>query len=329
MIVSNDSIMDKPPYQINKKILDYISEISRALGKLEGLHLIESSPQLRKNNRIKTIHGSVAIEGNELGLEKVTAMLDGKKVLGPNKEILEVKNTIELYKKIESFNYKSQKSLLSAHKILMTRLIKDPGKYRSCNVGVLAGSKVAHMAPQAKFVDQLMTQLFEYLKIHEEHLLIASCVFHYELEFIHPFSDGNGRMGRFWQTLILKSFNKNFEYIPVESIIHQEQKKYYDVLLQCDKTGDSTKFIEFMLSAILKAIEEIFLDAKPINLDDKDRIEIARNQLQGKEFSRKDYINLFKNISTATANRDLKLAVEKKIFKKIGDKRTTKYIIKS
>lgn len=325
MIVSNDTIMKKPPYHINKKILDLLSEISRSLGKLESLHLIDSDLKLRKKNRIKTIHGSVAIEGNELSLEQITDIIEGKRVLGKKKEILEVQNTIKLYQDIKKFNYKKEKSFLQGHQVLMKDLLEDSGKYRSSNVGVLAGAKVIHVAPQAKFVNKLMSDLFDYTKNDDEHLLIKSCVFHYELEFIHPFSDGNGRMGRFWQSLILLEFNKIFEFIPVESIVFKKQKQYYKVLNKCDKKGDSTEFIEFLLSAILDAILENLRESKPVKLSSSDRIEIARNELQKQSFSRKDYIKLFNNISTATANRDLKSAVEKNIFKKTGDKRTSLY----
>lgn len=316
----------KPPYKITTKIINLLSNISILVGKYEGLMAPKPSPQLRKQNKIKTIHGTLAIEGNTLDIDQITDLLDNKKIIGPKKDILEVKNAVKAYDCINSYNYQSTKSLLKAHKLLMTGLVDQPGIFRKKNVGILKGEKVAHVAPQPKMLPKLIDNLFSYLKYDkEENLIIKSCVFHYELEFIHPFVDGNGRIGRLWQSTILYKFNNLFEYIPIESLIKENQQAYYNALGTADKEGESTVFIEFMLEIILKALEEFLnsLILKPLSTTD--RIEIAQKKFGSKDFSRKDYMGIFPTISPATASRDLKYCTEHKILEKTGDKRVTKY----
>lgn len=295
------------------------------LGELDGLKISRPEVSLRKSNKIQTIQASLAIEGNTLSIDQVTDLVDGVAVLGPEKDILEVKNAIEVYNHILDFNYASKTDFKKAHKILMKRLQKDAGSYRKTNVGVFAGSRVAHVAPQPKRVEALMDALFDFLKQKDDiSLLIKSCVFHYELEFIHPFSDGNGRMGRLWQHLILSAFHEVFRYVAIESLIKERQKNYYFALAQCDSKGDSTDFIEFCLQLIEEALSSY---AKNITYQPKTphaRLELAREKFTGM-FSRQEYAALFKTISTATASRDLKLGVEEGFLVKVGDKRMTKY----
>lgn len=314
-----------PPYKITKKSISLIADISILLGKLEGLISIVPSPQLRKQNKIRTIHGTLAIEGNTLSIEQITAIIDNKKILGPKKDILEVNNALKAYEGLDKYNPNSLDSLCKAHKIFMNGLVADAGKTRSTNVGILKGNKVSHVAPQPKMLPRLLDNLFTYLKKKSEHSLIKSSVFHYEFEFIHPFSDGNGRLGRFWQTLILYDYNPIFQYIPIESLIKENQRDYYLALENSDKQGESGKFIEFMLRIIYKSLSRHYSEFKPEPEDTEHRINKAREHFKNKKFTRKDYIFLFKNISTATASRDLKHCVASNLVEKIGDKRTTVY----
>jgi Fic family protein len=314
-----------PPYQITPVILKLIVSISEKLGQINAKFLDKPSPKLRKENRIKTIHSSLSIEGNTLTEEQITALLENKRIIGPKEEVNEVLNAIKAYNHLNKFNPHSYKSFLKAHEILMKGLETDNGKYRKKGVGIMAGDRLAHLAPPAENVPHLMNDLFLYLKTSKEITLIKSCVFHYEMEFIHPFIDGNGRMGRMWQTLILMREYPVFEFIPFENLIHKSQRKYYLALSQSDKSGNSTPFIEYMLQVIDDSLNTT-LDVKSHILNTEDRLTYF-SQLNQTEFSRKDYMNIFKEISSATASRDLKKGVEIRLFKKQGDKTKTIYRI--
>jgi Fic family protein len=316
----------KPPYDITPKILKLISSISEKIGEVNANYLSRQSPQLRKQNRIKTIHSSLQIEGNTLTEEQITALIENKRVVGPQKDILEVLNAIKVYEKLDKYDFLSEKSFLKAHQVLMTGLISDAGKYRKQGVGIVKGTKLEHVAPPYKNVPYLMKDLFKYLKDSDELTLIRSCVFHYEMEFIHPFLDGNGRMGRLWQTLILMSEYPIFEFLPFETLISKTQKEYYKSLAMSDKLGKSTSFIEYMLRVIDQSLESILTYNNRI-LKDTDRLEHFIS-LGIQSFTRKDYMNVFKNLSSATASRDLKKGVELKMFKSIGNKNKTEYIFK-
>ena len=314
----------KPPYSITPVILSLISTISEKLGAINANHLQAPRTELRKANQIKTIHSTLEIEGNTLSIEQVTAVIENKRVIAPQKDILEVKNAIKVYDAFQSFNALSLPSFLKAHALLMQGLIMKPGKFRSAGAGIVKGSKLTHLAPKANMVKALMNDLFSYLKNDKDLLLIKSCVFHYELEFIHPFVDGNGRMGRLWQSVILKELNPIFAFLPVETIIKQKQAEYYKVLEKSDKSGNSTLFIEFILAAIDEALSmQVNQRRAPVTAEE--RIKIFREQFGKNEFSRKDYLEYFKEISAPTASRDLKSAVEQKIIKRRGDKRTAVY----
>jgi Fic family protein len=325
LIVSNDSITVTPPYKITPAILNYIASISEKIGEINANYLNRPSPQLRKQNKIKTIHSSLKIEGNTLSEEQITALIENKRVVGPQKDVKEVMNAITIYNNLEGLKSTDEKSFLKAHKILLSNLIEDSGKYRKQGVGIVKGSKVEHLPPPALNVPFLMKDLFDYLKNTDEIELIKSCVFHYEMEFIHPFLDGNGRMGRLWQTLILMEKYPVFEYLPFETLISKNQEKYYKALSESDKLGKSTTFIEYMLGIIDSSIAEL-LNFNTRTLSQKERLEyfIALNKT---EFTRKNYMDVFKDISSATASRDLKNGTEKGLFNKIGEKNKTKYIL--
>ena len=315
----------KPPYQITHSILTRTASISEKIGAIKSYFLEKPSPLLRKQNKIKTIHSSLKIEGNTLTQEQVTAIIENKRVIGPQKDIKEVLNAVKVYDQLALFDPISSKSFLSAHKLLLDGLIENPGKYRNQNVGIFQGSKVAHIAPPPGNVPLLMKDLFSYLKNKDEMTLIKSCVFHYETEFIHPFLDGNGRMGRLWQTVILMKEYPVFEYLPFETLISHTQKEYYDVLSKCDNKGDSTEFIEYMLNIIDSSLSEL-LGSNNRLVTDIERIDYFIS-LGNSEFSRKDYMNVFRNLSSATASRDLKKGMELNLFTRIGDKNKTRYIV--
>ena len=268
--------MYKPPFEITSKIIELISNISEKIGEITSIQNSSYHIQLRKENRIKTIHSSLAIENNSLSLEQITAIIDGKRILGNPNEIKEVKNSVQAYDLLLSLNPYSEKDLLKAHKLMMQDLVDRNGKYRTDGVGIFDGEKVVHLAPPAKRVPELMFDLFEWLKTSDVHPLIKSCVFHYEFEFIHPFQDGNGRMGRLWQTAILKEWKEVFAWLPVETLIKENQKEYYKVLAVSDSVANSTKFIEFMLSIILNTINEIIETERKVTV--KVTLKVTVNQ---------------------------------------------------
>lgn len=313
----------KPPYEITTIILKFITSISEKIGEVNAKYLIKTNPTLRKQNQIKTIHSSLSIEGNTLTEEQITAIIENKRVVGPEKDIIEVLNALEVYKNINKLKPYKEKDFLNAHQLLLNKLIEKPGKYRTQGVGIVKGSKIEHVAPPFENVPYLMKDLFEYLNDKSELTLIKSCVFHYEMEFIHPFLDGNGRMGRLWQTLILMQDYPIFEFLPFETLISKNQDEYYKALSQSDKEGKSTKFIEYMLKIIDNSLAEL-LENSSKKLSEEDRIVIYLEQ-SNIDFSRKDYMNYFKDISSATASRDLKNAVENNLIVKSGDKKTTTY----
>ncbi len=246
-----------PPFKITEKMTILIGEISEEIGRISVLHGKNGNLHLRRENRIKTIHSSLAIEHNSLSLEQVTAILDGKRVLGNPNEIKEVKNAYEAYELLTKLNPFSVKDLLNAHRLMMDELIKENGKFRTEGVGVFAGKKVVHVAPPAYLVPKHMDNLIWWYETSSVHPLIKSAVFHYEFEFIHPFADGNGRMGRIWHTLLLGKWKKIFFWLPIEELIKEKQEEYYSTLALADKQGNSTVFVEFMLGIIKESLMEL------------------------------------------------------------------------
>lgn len=298
--------MKNPPFTYTNEIVDYISRISSLLGQAKTTGLEVPGPTLRKSNKIKTVAATLAIEGNTLSEEQITAILEGKKVAGGPKEILEVENAIALYERLDQFDYTDVGDFLRAHGVLMKDLVDRPGHFRDSNVGVLKSGKVTHAAPQAKCVPRLISQHFDWLKKAEDvHAIIRSCVCHYELEFIHPFMDGNGRMGRFWQSLILGKYNPIFRHLPVESVVKTKQSAYYHALERSDQLGESTPFIALSLSTILSALDELIKNAPATANPRQYRRDVAKAKFRTTEFSRKEYLQAVGSISSATASRDL------------------------
>ena len=244
-----------PPFTITAEILNLVAEISEQIGELNASALV-SSPQLRKQNRIKTITGTLAIEGNTLGEEQITAIVDGKAVLGSARELAEVKGAIAAYDALPSLQPANSQDLLAAHALLMADILSTPGTFRNQAVGIHKSGKIHHVAPPAHKVSGLMGELMQWLSSAQDHPLITSSVFHYEFEFIHPFSDGNGRMGRLWQSLILSQWQPLFLSLPLESVIKEHQTQYYQALEQADEQANSTPFIQFMLTAIGQTLRQ-------------------------------------------------------------------------
>lgn len=250
-----------PPYDITEEMLELTSEIMEDLGKLSNINDLDKLPRLRRVNRIKSIQSSLAIENNTLSLEQVTDVIDGKRVLGPQDDIIAVKNAFAVYKTIPDFDPFSLKDLKKAHGVMMEYLIDNAGHFRTGQVGVInEKEKVIHVAPPHDLVESLMEQLFDWLHTSKAQMLIRSSVFHYEFEFIHPFSDGNGRTGRLWQTALLASWKPIFEWIPIENIIKNNQEEYYQAIRLSTAEGKSNKFILFMLKVIKTALREIVKD---------------------------------------------------------------------
>lgn len=245
----------QPPFTITREILNLVADISQQVGRLDASAL-NASPQLRKQNRIKTITGTLAIEGNTLTEAQITAIVDGKPVLGSVRELAEVKGTIAAYDAMPTFKPHNISNLLAAHGLMMSDILVNAGRFRDKAVGIQKGKVVHHIAPPAHQVSGLMAELTRWLQQTKEHPLISSSVFHYEFEFIHPFSDGNGRMGRLWQTLILSQWHPLFLSLPLESVIKDNQQQYYQALEQADQQANSTPFIHFMLSVIAQTLAQ-------------------------------------------------------------------------
>ena len=252
-----------PPYTLTDEMFDLVSQIMENLGKLNSVDDLEKLPRLRRINRIKSIHSSLAIENNTLSIEQVSDVINGKKVLGPQKDIIEVHNAFNAYEEVSKIDPYSIKDLLKIHSIMTNGLVKESGMFRFGQVGVYdQDGNVIHIAPPANIVPSLIKQLFDWVKSTNINMLIKSSIFHYEFEFIHPFNDGNGRTGRLCQTVMLASWKPIFEWIPIESIIKDNQDEYYKAIVVSTEQGESTAFITFMLKAINTAINNIIIDSK-------------------------------------------------------------------
>ena len=273
----------KPPFTITNEILAYVSSISEKIGRITATSNLESKPHLRKNNKIKSIHSSLKIEANSLSLGQVRDVINGKAVLGEQKEIQEVKNAYAAYEKVSEINPYSIKNLKKLHGIMTKYVVEESGDFRKGEEGVFNGDVCIFMAPPARLVPQLMNNLFAWMEESQDsvHPLILSSVFHYEFVFIHPFSDGNGRMARLWHTAILSKWKPVFEYIPIESQIEKFQEKYYDAIAKCHIEGESTIFIEFMLSQIDRVLDDISIQ---ISEDNEQLSEYIKRLLEVMEY---------------------------------------------
>ena len=298
----------KPPFAITNSILDKIAQIGELVGQVNAVAGLTTNPVLRRTNRIRTIYSSLAIEQNTLSLEQVTAVLSGKRVIAPPKDIAEVKNAYEIYEMMDSLNPYSVDDLLNAHAVLTRGLTEESGCFRSGPVGVVdKQGNILHFGTLPDYAPGLTMELLDWIKASDIHMLIKSCVFHYELEVIHPFADGNGRIGRLWHTLLLKQWKPMFAWLPVESIIHDRQDEYYAAINRSNYEGESTAFIEFMLSAVQEALTEAVQTAgatKTMTTDQLRWYKIEQFLKKNGTITNADVRQLF-NVSSATANRIL------------------------
>ena len=311
----------KPPYEITNTIIDSVAEIAELVGRLTSTNQLSSNPTLCRSNRIRTIHGSLAIEQNTLSLEQVTAVLNGKHVLAPPKDIAEVKNAYEIYERLDELDPYSVDDLLTAHGIMTRELVDESGMFRTRPVGVVdQEGRVLHFGTLPQYVPDLVMELLDWVKNSDVHMLIRSCVFHYEFELIHPFADGNGRVGRLWHTLLLSKWNPAFAWLPVESIIHDRQEEYYAAINASNDAGESTVFIEFMLSAIKASLIDAINASDEVSDGATDKATMRWKQIE-KFLAAHPYImnadiRALCGVSAATANRILAgLAAEGKLVK--------------
>jgi len=280
-----------PPYTISDKIINLTVAISEKITKLTINDSMSNNPRLRRDNQIRTIHASLAIESNTLSIDQVTDIINGKRILGAPDEICEVKNAFEAYSKLLELNPYSVKDMLLAHKVLMKELTKEAGTFRRGGVGIFAGEQLIHMAPTAKLVPHLIKNLVNWAAKADAHPLIKSCVFHYEFEFIHPFADGNGRMGRMWQTLLLSKWKPLFGWLPIETLIRERQEEYYRVLGDCDGSADSGKFVEFLLTIIDDALGEM-ANTEQVDEQVTEQVKKLLNAMDYQEYSTKEMMAL-------------------------------------
>lgn len=311
----------KPPFEITEAALSDVMEISELVGKISSTQNLSTSPILRRQNRIRTIYSSLAIEQNTLSLEQVTAVLSGKRVLAPPKDIAEVKNAYEIYDHLAELNPYSIDDLLLAHRTMMQGLVHEAGEFRSRPVGVVDNQgNVLHFGTLPQYVPYLMEELVQWTESSPFPLLIKSCVFHYEFEVIHPFADGNGRIGRLWHTLLLSKWNPLFAWLPIESIIHDHQVEYYAAINQSNARGEGTAFIEFMLGIIKEALQEA-IDEQPAekpSMQSKEELrwEKIADFLRTNSTIQNSDVQNFLDVSSATASRILNaLTKEGKLIK--------------
>lgn len=300
----------KPPFEIQNVMIDYVAEIAELIGKLTSANLLSANPTLRRTNRIRTIHGSLAIEQNTLTLEQVTAVLNGKQVFAPPKDIAEVKNAYEIYERLDELDPYSVDDLLTAHGIMTRGLVDESGIFRTRPVGVVnKEGHILHFGTLPQYIPDLVMELLDWVKTSEVHMLIRSCVFHYELELIHPFADGNGRIGRLWHTLLLSQWNPAFAWLPVESVVYARQSEYYAAINASNEAGESTAFIAFMLSAIKASLTDVVNTSDAMRDETMDKTEIRWIQiekfLETHPFIMNADVRALCDVSAATANRIL------------------------
>lgn len=310
----------KPPFEITTSMLDKLAEIAELVGQVNAVVGLTTNPTLRRTNRIRTIYSSLAIEQNTLSLEQVTAVLNGKRIIAPPKDIAEVKNAYEIYEMMDSLNPYSVDDLLNAHAVMTRGLTVESGCFRSKPVGVVdKQGNILHFGALPDYAPGLTRELLDWVRDSDIHMLIKSCVFHYELEVIHPFADGNGRIGRLWHTLLLTQWKPLFAWLPVESIIHDHQDEYYAAINRSNYEGESTAFIEFMLSAIQEALMEAAQTtdvAENMTTDELRRYKVEGFLKKNNVITNADVRQLFQ-VSAATANRILAKLTDEGLLQKI------------
>lgn len=319
----------QPPFEINERIMADVIEIAELVGRVSVTDKISMNPTLRRTNRIQTIYSSLAIEQNTLDIEQVTAVLSGKRVIAPPKDIAEVQNAYEIYDNMDKLNPYSIDDLLKAHSVMERGLLNEAGEFRSRPVGVAdSEGNILHFGTLPQYVPKLVQELLEWTEKSEIHLLIKSCVFHYEFELIHPFADGNGRMGKLWHTLLLSKWNPIFAWLPIESIIHDNQSEYYNAINVSNNNGNSTVFIEFMLSVIKQALQESIND-KPKNISSKSdlRWNKINDYLETHEYILNSDVQKLLGVSSATATRILVGFMKDGKLKRIRIKNCWGYVI--
>jgi len=321
----------EPPFEMTEECTNLVIEIATLVGSITAYQHLSFSPQLRRLNRIRTIHSSLAIEQNTLTLEQVTDVIDGKHVLAPPQGIKEVKNAYELYEQMDAFKPHSIEDLLTAHRIMMADLVADAGRLRSHEAGVYSGRKLIHAGSLSRFVPELMGQLFNWLRSSKLHPLIRSCVFHYEFEFIHPFTDGNGRTGRFWHSLILSKWQPFFAWLPIESLIHDRQEAYYEALDASNRAGQCTQFVEFMLTIIRDSLLEVKVSVNIVtdNMTDIEglRWRHIKSYLQQHGSMQNTDAQRILKISDATAKRLLHKLVGLGLLEARGERKARNYAL--
>ena len=311
----------KPPFEITNTIINSIIEIAELAGQLTSMDKLSNNPVLRRTNRIRTIHGSLAIEQNTLSLEQVTAVLNGRQVLAPPKDIAEVKNAYEIYEHLDQLNPYSVDDLLTAHGVMTRGLVEESGVFRSRPVGVVdKDGHILHFGTLPEYVPSLVMELLDWVRDSDVHILIRGCVFHYEFELIHPFVDGNGRVGRLWHTLLLSTWNPAFAWLPVESMIYAHQQEYYAAINASNEAGESTVFIEFMLSTIQASLIDAIRTRDEMSDGKTDKAAVRREQikrfLESHPFIMNADVRTLCNVSAATANRILAELVKEKTLVK-------------
>lgn len=319
----------QPPFEINERIMADVIEIAELVGRVSVTDKISMNPTLRRTNRIQTIYSSLAIEQNTLDIEQVTAVLSGKRIIASPKDIAEVQNAYEIYDNMDKLNPYSIDDLLKAHSVMERGLLNEAGEFRSRPVGVAdSEGNILHFGTLPQYVSKLIQELLEWTEKSEIHLLIKSCVFHYEFELIHPFADGNGRMGRLWHTLLLSKWNPIFAWLPIESIIHDNQSEYYNAINISNNNGNSTVFIEFMLSVIKQALQESIND-KPKNISSKSdlRWNKINDYLETHEYILNSDVQKLLGVSSATATRILVGFMKDGKLKRIRIKNCWGYVI--
>jgi Fic family protein len=330
--------MEIPHFTVTPKALDYVAKIAEIVGELQGSGEYARNLRLRKVNRLRSIQSSLAIENNSLSLEEVTDIVEGRRVLGKLQEIQEVKNAFAAYERLSEYDPYSVTDFLIAHGQLTATLVESAGKFRSQGVGVFSGSELVHAGAKAEFVPGLVEDLFTWAKGNDIHPLIKSSIVHFEIEFIHPFLDGNGRIGRLWQTLVLSKWNELFAWIPIETVVYENQQGYYDALHIAGKSADSGVFIEFMLSAVLQALEALpvhkITDIFPeIRTDKLSKTELEFLEQVGGYLEKHGEITNYRaqlvtNRSAESIKKLLVRLVEMGILEAVGENKGRKYVIR-